>query len=100
MTGLYLKLIAATERVAPGEIGLNNPARDANTALASVLSTVYAWAGILCVLVIIIAGYYYTNSSGDSAGLTKAKQAIIGACVGLIIILMAFVGTQFMLGRF
>jgi hypothetical protein len=87
-------------KIDPSEIGLNSPAKDANVALASVLNTVYAWAGIVCVLIIIIAGYYYTNSSGDSAGINRAKQAIVGSVVGLIVILMAFVGTQFMLGRF
>jgi Ni,Fe-hydrogenase I cytochrome b subunit len=99
MSVLWFFAVAAG-KVDPGSIGLNNPAKDANAALASILSTVYAWAGILCVIIIIIAGYYYTNSSGDSAGITRAKQAIIGSVVGLIVILMAFVVTQFMLGRF
>lgn len=93
-------IVAATEKIDPGSIGLNNPTKDANQALESVLNTTYFWAGIVCVIIIIIGGYYYTNSSGDSAGLTRAKQAIIGAVVGVIVILMAFVGTQFMLGRF
>lgn len=93
-------LAEAAEKVDPSKIGLNNPPKDANAALASVLNTTYFWAGIVCVIIIVIAGYYYTNSSGDSAGVNRAKQAIVGAVVGVIVILMAFVGTQFMLGRF
>jgi len=95
-----LELIAATEKIDPGSIGINNPAKDANSALAGILTTTYAWAGIVCILIIVIAGYYYTTSSGDSAGVTRAKNAIIGAVVGLIVIMMAFVITQFVLGRF
>jgi hypothetical protein len=100
MTKSLLYLIAASEKIDPSSIGINNPTKDANAALAGVLGTVYAWAGIVCIIIIVIAGYYYTTSSGDSAGVTRAKQAIIGAVVGLIVIMMAFVVTQFVLGRF
>ncbi len=95
-----LQFIAATEKIDPGSIGLNNPQKDANLGIASILSTVYLWAGIVCVLIIVIAGYYYVTSSGDAAGIKRAKQAIIGACVGVIVVLLAFVITQFVLGRF
>lgn len=93
-------LVAATEKIDPGSIGINNPPKDADAALASILTTVYAWAGIVAVIVIIIAGFYYTTSSGDSAGLQRAKLAIIGSAVGLIVVIMAFAITQFVLGRF
>ncbi len=93
-------LVAATEKIDPGSVGINNPAKDPNATLGNVLTTVYAWAGIVAVIVIIIAGFYYTTSSGDSAGLQRAKLAIIGSVVGLIVVIMAFAITQFILGRF
>lgn len=93
-------LVAATEKIDPSKIGLTDPEKDANKALEGILNTTYAWAGIICIIVIIIAGYYYTNSSGDSAGVQRAKQAIVGSIVGLVIIMMAFAVTQFALGRF
>lgn len=94
------RLLAATEKIDPNSIGLTDPVKDADAAVAGILTTVYMWTGIICVLVIVIAGFYYTTSSGDAAGLKRAKQAIIGACVGLIVVLMAFAITQFVLGRF
>jgi type IV secretion system pilin len=96
----YAWLVAQTTKIDPGSIGLNNPPKDANAAVAGILDTVYLVAGIICVVVIVMAGFYYTTSSGDSAGVQRAKQAIIGSIVGLIVIMMAFVGTQFVLGRF
>lgn len=93
-------LVAATDKINPSEIGLDGVQTDANKALDGILTTVYAWAGITCIIIIVIAGYYYTTSSGDSAGVQRAKQAVIGAVVGLIVVLMAFAGTQFFLGRF
>lgn len=95
-----LWLLAATDKIDPGSIGINNPPTDPNTTLANILTTVYAWAGIVAVIVIIVAGFYYTTSSGDTAGLQRAKLAIIGSAVGLIVIIMAFAITQFILGRF
>lgn len=94
-----LELIAQG-KVDPNQIGLTNPVRDANTALASILNTVYIWAGIIAVLAIIIAGIFYTASQGDPSKIKRAKEAIIGACAGLVIIIMAFTITQFILGRF
>ncbi len=86
-------------KIDPNTIGVHK-IDDANATFAGVLNTVYAWAGIIAVLVIVVAGFYYVTSSGESAIIKRAKEAIIGACIGLIIILMAFVGTQFILGRF
>lgn len=93
-------LVAATDKINPNDIGLKGVQTDANKALDGILSTVYMWAGITCIIIIVVAGYYYTTSSGDSAGVQRAKQAIIGAVVGLVVVLMAFAGTQFFLGRF
>lgn len=100
MNNVMWWLVAATEKIDPSSIGVNNPQKDANVALGNVLTTVYMWAGIIAVLVIIIAGFYYSTSSGDSAGLQRAKNAIIGSAVGLVVVIMAFAITQFILGRF
>lgn len=93
-------LFAAPSTIDPNTIGLKDPVKDPNALVGSILNTVYAWAGILCVIIIIIAGYYYVTSSGDSAGVKRAKQAIVGASVGIIIIIMAFAVTQFVIGKF
>ena len=93
-------LLAATEKIDPNSVGLTGVQTDANKALEGILTTVYTWAGIICIIVIVMAGYYYTTSSGDSAGVQRAKQAIIGSVAGLIVTMMAFVVTQFALGRF
>jgi type IV secretion system pilin len=93
-------LIAQAVKLSPSDIGLKNPVTNAQTGLNSVLSTVYIWAGIIAVLVIIIAGIIYTGSQGDASRVKRAREAIIGACAGLVIIMMAFVITQFVVGRF
>jgi hypothetical protein len=84
----------------PNQIGLKNPVKNADAALHTVLNTVYMWAGIIAVLVIVIAGVMYSVSQGEQAKITRAKDMIIGAVIGLVVIIMAFVITQFVLGRF
>jgi hypothetical protein len=91
--------LAQATKIDPNTIGVHK-IDDANAALAGVLNTMYAWAGIVAVLVIVVAGFYFVTASGEAAIIKRAREAIIGACIGLIVILMAFVGTQFVLGRF
>ena len=99
MDHLFLLLMAATEKIDPGSIGID-PVKNADGAISGLLSAVYAGAGMLCVVIIVIAGHLYTTSSGDPSNLKRAKEAIIGSIIGLIVVIMAFVITQFVLGRF
>lgn len=99
MDHLFLFLMAATEKIDPGSIGID-PVKDANGAISGILGAVYAGAGMLCVVIIILAGHLYITSSGDPGNLKRAKEAIIGSIIGLIMVIMAFVITQFVLGRF
>lgn len=77
------------------------PAVVANDAqLTNILNTVYTVAGIIGVIVIIIAGFLYTTSGGDASNVQKAKNAILYAVIGLIVIMLAFVITNYVIGSF
>lgn len=76
------------------------PKTDASTVLDGVLSVVYVAAGIVCVIVIIVAGIMYSTSEGDSGKTASAKNAIAYAIVGLVLIFMAFLITGFITRRF
>ncbi len=70
---------------------------DAIDVVKNVLNTVYFWLGILAVVFIIIGGYNYTMSQGDPGKVAKAKSTILYAIIGLVIALMAFAITSFVL---
>jgi cytochrome bd-type quinol oxidase subunit 2 len=95
-----LTQIADSLSINPSEIGVNDPVMNTNNLVDNILNPVYAWAGILCVLVIVIAGFFFVTSSGTPATVKRAKDAILGAVIGLVIIIVAFTVTQFVLGRF
>lgn len=62
--------------------------------IANILSVVYTWAGIIAVVVLIIAGFIYVTSNGKPETIERAKNAILGSVVGLVVIMVAFVVTQ------
>ena len=93
------EVLAETTKINPADVpGISTEGADG--IVIDVLNTAYFIAGIAAIIVIVIAGLLYTISDGDSAKVTRAKNAIVYAVVGLIIVLSAFVITGFILGRF
>lgn len=97
---LTLTLLSATEQIDPGKIGLEGQVTNANTALTGILNAVYFWAGIVCVIIIIVGGYLYVTANANPSQITRGKNAILGAIIGLVIVIMAFTITNFVVGRF
>lgn len=75
-------------------------ATPAGDVLKNALNAAYLWAGIICVIIIVVAGFMYVSSAGDASRVTKAKNAIFGAVIGIVVILLAFAITNFVIGRF
>lgn len=93
-------LFAAITKIDPGTIGYNGAVTDSEKAFADILNLVYMWSGIIAVLVIIFAGYLYITARGNPDQIKQGKDAIRGAVIGLIVVMLAFMITQFILGRF
>ncbi len=66
--------------------------------IGMILNAVYFVVGIVAVIMIILGGINYATSQGDATKLKKAKDTILYGIIGLIIALMAFAITQFVLG--
>lgn len=74
---------------APTTVGAGN--------VETLLGTVYFWAGVVAVIVIIVGGIRYATSNGDASQVKSAKNTILYAVVGLVVIMMAAVITQFVI---
>jgi Mn2+/Fe2+ NRAMP family transporter len=96
----FMTYLAESITISPDEIGLKNPVTNGRTIWDNSLDTAYLWAGIVCIIIIVIAGYFYVTSNGNAATIKRAKDAIMGAVIGLILIIFAFTITQFIIGRF
>lgn len=84
-------------KIDQGEIGYSGLA-SGDEALSSVLTLVYTWAGIIAVLIIVIAGLFFVTARGDATQMKRSKDAIRGAVIGLIVVMVAFVITRFVIG--
>jgi hypothetical protein len=68
--------------------------------LANALNLVYFIAGVIAVVMIIFGGISYVTSAGDAGKVTKAKNTLVYSIAGLVIVLVAFAITSFVIGRF
>jgi hypothetical protein len=55
--------------------------------------------GIVAVIMIIVGGFKYITSGGDSGNITSAKNTIVYAVIGLVIVALAQFIVQFVLTR-
>ena len=56
-------------------------------------------AGVVAVIVVIIAGINYSLSSGDPTKTASAKNAILYSVIGLVIIASAIAITGYIIGK-
>ena len=75
-----------------------NEEKELQNRVKNILDTIYAWIGIIAVIVIVIGGIQYMVSAGDAQKIKTAKSAITYAIIGLIVTLMAFAITNFVIG--
>lgn len=76
------------------------PEINADQLLRDGVNLAYYIAGIVAVIVIIIAGIMYATSLGDSGRVTRAKGMILYAVIGLGVLMAAFAITNFVMGSF
>lgn len=70
-----------------------------NGKIASVVNILSSLVGVVAVIMIIIGGFRYITSAGDSNRVSSAKNTIIYALIGLVIVALAQVIVQFVLKR-
>lgn len=64
--------------------------QSAGDIVTTVINVLLYIVGIIAVIMVIIGGIMYAVSAGDSGAVTKAKNTILYAIVGLIIAFIAF----------
>jgi len=84
-----------------GDNGCDVPAgsRDASSIVGTIVNILSIVVGILAVIFIIIGGIKYITSSGEANNITSAKNTIMFAIVGLVVVALAQLIVRFVLGR-
>ncbi len=70
-----------------------------NNILTTVINIFSLVVGVTAVIMIIIGGLKYITSGGDSGNVTGAKNTILYAIVGLVIVALAQVIVRFVLAK-
>jgi cytochrome bd-type quinol oxidase subunit 2 len=70
-----------------------------STLMTDVINLFSLLVGIVSVIMIIIGGFKYITSNGDTGNISSAKNTIIFALVGLVIVAMAQFIVHFVLGK-
>ena len=71
-----------------------------NDTIALALNLFSAVVGIIAVVMIIVGGIKYITSGGDSGNVTSAKNTILYAVIGLVVVALAQIIVKFVLNRF
>jgi len=69
--------------------------------IATDIINIFSWVvGIISVIMIIYGGFRYITSGGNDAGVKAAKNTILYAVVGLIIVALAQIIVKFVINKF
>lgn len=81
------------------KVGLNNDMQP-ESYVGTVLVLLFSFLGIIFFILTIYAGLQWMTAQGDAAQVTKAKETLIRATVGLIIVIAAYGITFFIMNIF
>jgi hypothetical protein len=85
----------------PGEC--STASNDATTKINNIVHTIVnllsALVGIVAVIMIIVGGFRYITSGGNDASVTSAKNTILYAIIGLVVVALAQLIVRFTLSK-
>jgi hypothetical protein len=74
-------------------------AENVNKMITTIINIFSVLVGIVSVIMIIWGGFKYVTSGGDSGNVTSAKNTIIYAVIGLVVVALAQFIVQFVLEK-
>lgn len=71
-----------------------------DTTVQNIFNVVLALAGALAVVFIVFGGIKYMLSQGDQNRVKQAKDTILYAAIGIVIVIVSFMLVNFVIGKF
>ncbi len=95
---LSLPVLAADD-YGLSETGANLPqSTDLPSLIGKVLGSVLGFTGTIFFILVVYAGLMWMTAGGNEDRIKKARQILIAAIIGLVIVLSAYAITQFIGG--
>lgn len=96
--------VSALDITEKGSVGSetlkNDGGQKIDSTITSTINTLLMVLGIFAVIIIIIAGVRFATSNGDPGAIKSAKNAILYACIGLVVAMLAFVIVNYVISAF
>lgn len=74
-----------------------NPVTGQDSIIPKIANIAAAIGGVIAVVIIMMSGLTLITSTGDSAKITQARNSVIYACVGIVVIIAARVIVGFIM---
>ncbi len=74
-------------------------AEDPRVIVANVIRITLGFLGIIAVILVMYAGFLWMTAGGEASKIDRAKKVLIGALIGVVIIISAFAIVTFVLGK-
>lgn len=74
---------------AAGNSGNQNASSSIDTTIANVINILSVVVGVVAVIMIIVAGFRYITSGGKQESITAAKNTLVYAIIGLVVVATA-----------
>lgn len=71
---------------------------DLKTTVTNIINWVLGLLGIIAVIMILYGGFIWLTAAGNEENITKAKNILSAAIIGLVIILLAWAIVNYVLG--
>ena len=98
MKEIFRQLADEAAGKASVEEALNKlPKQGSDATLGNIINVILYAAGVLAVVMIIVSGIKMSASAGNPSAVAKAKQTLVYAIVGLVVVVLAFSIVNFVL---
>ena len=81
------------------DCGTEDPEDAVNTIITTVINIFSLVVGVVSVIMIIIGGLKYITSGGESGNVSGAKNTILYAIIGLVVVALSQVIVRFVLSK-
>lgn len=88
-----------TDNPTPGQCSSTDATSSIDRIVHTVINLLSAVVGIVAVIMIIVGGLRYITSGGNDTSVTSAKNTILYAIIGLIIVAFAQILVRFTLSK-
>lgn len=99
LTHAAVDLSAPLNSAKTGIYGAGVTVTDLPTQIGGYIKVALGILGIMLVIIIVYAGFLWATAGGDPDAAKKAREWIINAVIGMVIVVSAYTLTSFVIGK-